>query len=117
MASRYELSIDQGSKAVRTLYVVSKVTRLPIDLTGCTARMHVRRWYDSSVPFLTLTTENSGLVVLPGTAGKLQIVLPASLTSNLTEYAGVYDVEVVFSDGEPRRVVEGEFKMKPEATR
>lgn len=51
---------------------------LPIDLSGRTARMHIRRDRDDEDPIFELTTENNGITL--GVDGSVTIQLPATAT-------------------------------------
>jgi hypothetical protein len=88
-----------------------------IDLTGFTARMHMRETVDAATPFLTLTTENGG-ITLGGTAGTVDLLAAATATSAITATAGVYDLELVASDGiTVTRLLEVLVVISPEVTR
>lgn len=91
-------------------------TPTPVDLTGCTARMHVRERIDSPTTLLELTTENGG-IELGGTAGTIRIRMSATATAALTWRTGVYDLEIEFPGGIVRRVLAGTVVVSPEVTR
>ena len=91
-------------------------TALPVDLAGCTARMHVRPELESETILLALTTENGG-IQLGGMPGHVQLFLSAEQTALLTWESGVYDLEVEFTDGDVRRLFAGSVKVSPEVTR
>ena len=89
----------------------------PIDLTGFTARMQMRETVEASTPFLTLTTENSG-ITLGGVAGTINILATAVATSAITATGGVYDLEIVSGDTiTVTRLLEGLVFISPEVTR
>jgi hypothetical protein len=50
----------------------------PVDLSGRTARMHIRRDRDDADPVFELTTENGGITL--GSDGQITITVPASDT-------------------------------------
>lgn len=90
-----------------------------IDLTGCTARMHIRAERDAAVPLVSLTTENGG-IVLGGVAGTVRRVISATATAALLlkDFAPAeYDLEIVFADGTVRRLLAGTVTLSPEITR
>ena len=90
---------------------------VPIDLTGFTARMHMRETVEASTPFLALTTENSG-ITLGGVAGTINILATAVATSAITATGGVYDLEIVAGDTiTVTRLLEGLVFISPEVTR
>ncbi len=88
-----------------------------IDLTGFTARMHMRDTLEATTPFLTLTTENGG-ITLGGAAGTVDLLASAAATSAISATSGVYDLELVASDGVTvTRLLEGLVTISPEVTR
>lgn len=88
-----------------------------IDLTGFTARMHMRDTLEATTPFLTLTTENGG-IALGGTAGTVDLLASAAATSAISATSGVYDLELVAGDGVTvTRLLEGLVTISPEVTR
>ena len=88
-----------------------------IDLTGYTARLHMRETLEAPIPFLTLTTENGG-IALGGTAGTVDLLVSAAATSAIAATSGVYDLELVAGDGVTvTRLLEGLVTISPEVTR
>lgn len=87
----------------------------PVDLTGYSARMQVRRTYDSTAVALTLTSSSG--IVLGGTAGT--IILDANPTTTAAIPAGqyVYDLEMVTAGSAVTRLLQGTFIVDPEVTR
>lgn len=91
-------------------------TPTPVDLTGCTARMQVRAKIGATEVLLTLTTENGG-VTLGGTAGTIDLLIEAEDTAAITWTSGVYDLEIIFTNGDVRRLLYGEVVVSREVTR
>lgn len=88
-----------------------------IDLTGFTARMHMRDTLEATTPFLTLTTENGG-IALGGAAGTVDLLASAAATSSISATSDVYDLELVAGDGVTvTRLLEGLVTISPEVTR
>lgn len=87
-----------------------------IDLTGYTARMQVRSSIDADAVLLSLTTENGG-IVLGGANGTVELVMIAAQTAAQTWLKGVYDLELVRSDGYVTRFVQGAIATYKEVTR
>ncbi|MBL0318169.1 MAG: hypothetical protein IPP74_02520 [Alphaproteobacteria bacterium] len=87
----------------------------PVNLTGFTARMHMRETLEAADPFLTLTTENGG-ITLGGVAGTIQLLASATQTTAITATSGVYDLELV-SGANVTRLLEGLVIISPEVTR
>lgn len=78
--------------------------------------MHVRSNVTSNTTAITLTTENSR-IVLGGTAGTVTLTIAATDTANLTAGLYVYDLELVSSANVVTRLIEGNFNVKAEVTR
>lgn len=87
----------------------------PVNLTGFTARMHMRETLEAADPFLTLTTENGG-ITLGGVAGTIQLLASATQTTAITATSGVYDLELA-SGANVTRLLEGLAIISPEVTR
>lgn len=87
----------------------------PVNLTGFTARLHMRETLEAADPFLTLTTENGG-ITLGGVAGTIQMLASATQTTAITATSGVYDLELV-SGANVTRLLEGLVIISPEVTR
>jgi len=115
-AGRKNIVVEKGSTFLLTL-VWKDHNRVPIDLTGYTARMQVRKSYSSAEKLLDLTTEK-GCIVLGGVSGTIMINAPADKTSIIHDNirSGVYDLEVVRGLN-VRRLIEGEVDIRPEVTR
>jgi len=115
-AFRLQLVILQG-ETYSALHVWKAGTpALPVDLTGCSARMQVRSELPSPEVLLELTTDN-GRIELGGTNGEITLKLSAAETAALTWERGKYDLEIVHSDASVRRLLEGSIKVKREVTR
>ena len=115
-AGLYNIVADQGATLSRTITWKDSAKRA-INITGYTARMHVRTTVDASTTLLELTTENTRLV-LGGAAGTVTISVPASVTANLTPGIHVYDLELVAPvSGVVNRLIQGNFVVRPEVTR
>jgi hypothetical protein len=78
--------------------------------------MQVRATTDSPTIIVSLTTEN-GRISLGGVAGTIDLLIPATATTGLTPGLYIYDLELVSAGGEVTRIVEGNFKIKPEVTK
>lgn len=114
-AAPYDILIEQG--ATFQLNIVYKDSNdVPIDISGYTARMQVRRSYDAPTPLLNLTTEN-GCITLGGVAGTLAVEAPASMTSSLPPKPSVYDLELISPSGDVTRLIRGAAAISPEVTK
>lgn len=87
-----------------------------VDLTGCTARMHIRGKLADASTLLTLTTEN-GRIALGGVAGTVDLYISDEDTAAISWTAGVWDLEIVLSNGDVTRLAEGSVSVSKEVTR
>lgn len=86
----------------------------PIDLTGYTARMEVRKNKTSGTVLVTLTTEN-GRITLGGTNGKIDLEIEAATTEEFTAGIYMYDLNLMIAD-KVYRLMEGTFTVSGEVT-
>lgn len=115
-ASILPIEIEQGATFIKHLTWQLGVPSVPVDLTGCTARMQVRERAESLLALLTLTTENGG-ITLGGATGTISIRADAAKTQQVVKRAGVYDLEVEFPDGTVRRLIGGPVVISPGVSR
>ena len=94
--------------------VISKAP--PVDLSGYTARMQVRRSVSAADVLLEASTSNDRIQLDP-LAGRVTLVLPADVTSAINWTRGLYDIELVSPDGDVTRLVQGEITVSKEVTR
>jgi hypothetical protein len=113
---KHNITIIQGATLRDETTWRAGTPSVPVDLTGCTARMQVRERVNSPAALLTLTTENGG-ISLGGTAGTVNIFMSATATAALTWKGGVYDLEIEFGNGDVRRLLAGSVSVSPEVTR
>jgi hypothetical protein len=125
IAGTYNMTIEQGSTFGRLISVEQPdlvtdptgATFEPFLLNGYTARMQIRRNVDSSTAMLSLTTENGGITINPGTEdNEIKLSITATNTALLTS-DGVYDLEIIDSLGEVSKVIRGTVTVIPEVTR
>lgn len=114
LAGVHNFTIDQGAYWQRSLKLFNPDESL-YNLTGHTARMHLRREVKAPNPVISLTTEN-GRISLGGSNGVITLTLEAADTATITHDC-VYDLEIVTSAGKPYRVIGGNIKLNPEVTR
>lgn len=88
----------------------------PLDLTGFTARMHIRASVGSADVLLELSTENGGIAIDPAT-GTITLSISATDTAALTWRQGVYDLELTDGAGVVTRLARGRVAVCPEVTR
>ena len=115
IAGLYNITCQQGATFQRQITWTDSA-KDPYDLTTYTARMQVRETASANTVIISLTTENSR-IVLGNTAGTIDLLIPAANTTTLTPGQYVYDLELVSGGGEVTRLLEGNFKVTAEVTR
>ncbi len=110
------LTIEQGSTFSKII-IYRDANSDPVDLTGYTAKMQIRKTKDSSTILLTLNTSN-GYLVLGGVAGTITINVPASISDALDFVWGRYDLEL-YPGGDTTqavRLLEGKINLSKQVT-
>lgn len=113
LAGLLDIEIEQGA-TFNLAFIYQDELEQPINLTGMTARMQLRRQYKSPEYILSLTTENNRIVIEP-LEGKITLNISATDTSNLSG-TGVYDLELI-SGSTVNRILEGTYTVCSEATK
>lgn len=116
MAAIVDIEQDQGATLSRQFIWKTGEPALEVDLTGYTARMHIRTAVDATTITLELTTEN-GRITLGGVAGTIDLLVDATTTATLVAGTYRYDLELVSAGGYVTRLIEGKFKVRAEVTR
>lgn len=113
--AQHDITIDQGATFELGLTWTDNAA-VPVDMTGATARMMVRRRHKDDTVLLSLTSA-SGITINVAT-GRIDVVATATLTAALpAPLTGVYDLEVEFDTGRVVRLVQGATIITPEVTR
>ena len=92
MATKFNIDIIRGSRYIKGFTYVNS-SKEAIDLTGLSARMHIREKDNSKTEELELTTDNGMLTIIPLT-GQINIILTAVDTASITINKGVSDLEL-----------------------
>lgn len=114
-AGTYDFEIEQGTTFNKE-FIWKDVNGDPVNLSGYTARMQVRGTVSSADVLLSMTTENSR-ITLGGAAGTIDLDLTAADTAGITWRRGVYDLELVSSNGTVTRLLQGVITISREVTR
>jgi hypothetical protein len=86
----------------------------PVNLTGYTARLQIRK--AQQTPVLVDATTETGEIEVLGTLGTLLVTLSATQTTNLNMRTLKYDLEVESPDGEVDRLLEGAVTVSANIT-
>jgi hypothetical protein len=112
-AGIYNFTMDQGS--VWDLEITYQDPNgTPINLTGFTAKMQLRKEYNSTIADLTLTTGGGGIVI-SGATGKIDISASAAQTAVLDPTYYVYDLELT-SGTNISRLIQGQITVAEQVT-
>ncbi|MDH1476779.1 hypothetical protein N5F13_19960 [Comamonas thiooxydans] len=117
--AKVKLLILQGATFRKRLRW-SSPSGVPIDLTACTARMQVREEKSSPTVLLSLGTTgapDTGLIVLGGVDGTIDLSVSAEITAAIDWTSGVWDLEIIMSNGDVVRLAEGSVSVSAEVTR
>lgn len=93
-----------------------EATAVPVNLTGCTAEMHIREKIESNTILMTLSTTN-GRVILGGALGTVTLRITDEDTAPITWKSGVYDLKITFPSGDSIYFVEGSITADKKVTR
>lgn len=121
-AAEVDLELDQGSTWAQPIEWVGEDEQ-PIDPTGLTLRMQVRRKMadrDTGDPVLSLTSEDGGIVVDPeDETFTFMLTASAAVTAGIPAGRYVYDVEFVVegADDPVDKLMRGALLVIPEVTR
>lgn len=114
-AGTYDITIEQGATFTLNLrWLDSEGT--PIDITGYTARMQVRRKYSDKTSVLSLTSQDNE-IILGDSLGTIDVTASDEKTAAINIKAGVYDLELETPSGDVVRLVQGTAVISPEATK
>lgn len=99
----------------------------PVDVSGYTARMQIRRTIDATDVLLELTTENGGITLGPSPVPpaapdynillEIQAAATATLPATLDDHKWRYDLELVPAGGKVVRLLMGKLVVSLEVTR
>jgi hypothetical protein len=117
------LLIEQGATFQWTLLFplnANNPTGPKMDLTGYSARMHIRSEVASTVVLASLTssvlTITGGILMVP-LEGRMDIELSDTVTSAFNFERAVYDLELVSPSGIVTRLFKGSVSLSLEVTR
>lgn len=99
-------------------YISGGVIRFkpPVDLTGFSARMSLRKKVKDAASLFDLTDGN-GRIVLNNTTKTITLVIQDEETELLTFNSAVYDLELVDGSDEVSRLLSGRITLDKEVTR
>lgn len=88
----------------------------PTDLTGYTARMHIRENIDDTTAIVELTSVGGDITLSP-TDGRIEVKIDDTATAAYDFDEAVYDLEVEDAAGDTTRLLYGTVTLSKEVTR
>lgn len=92
-------------------------SREPFNLTGYTARMMLRKQFESPAPAVSLSTNSGGGISIDGPAGKIFCTLTPEQTSALLASPYLYDLELTSPAGTVTTLAAGRFEVQRDVSR
>lgn len=115
MTAKYDFKLNQGTD-LTVPFCLSDESGEPCNLLGFTAQMQLRVNTASGKLVDTLTSENGGISIDPE-KGVLSLAFKHEKTSQYPATCLAYDIELVSTDNNITRIVEGKITVSPEVTR
>lgn len=112
-AGKVDLEIDKGATYNKTFYWKDSAGAA-IDMTGYTAKMHIKQNISSTTVIAELTTENGGITITP-LEGKIELYISDEDTALITQLSGVYDLNLMLS-GDLKKFVRGSVSFPASIT-
>lgn len=113
MTLQYHLRINQG-ETFQVAIPVLDANNSPVALSGMTVRGQIRTHAAAPTVLHEWTLVNSGLAF---DVNDVILKVPAATSSAWTWRTATYDLELVDTDGNVTRLVEGHVIVHPEVTR
>jgi hypothetical protein len=111
-----DICIFQGATFNQTLFYETGEPSAPVNLSGYTAKMHVRSKPESKALILELSTDN-GRIILNETTGSIRLFISAADSALLSVCdKAVYDLELT-TGAVTTRILQGNVIISPEVTR
>lgn len=113
-----DICIFQGATFDQVIYYETGSPSTPVNLTGFTAKMHIRSKPESKALILELSTTNGRITLNYGSNnGAIRLFISATDTASLSVCdKAVYDLEL-YNGGVTTRILQGNVIISPEVTR
>ena len=113
--AEFNFKLNQGA-CLSVPFLLLDDSETPIDLTGFSAAMQLRKNYYSKEAIDTLTSDN-GRLVIDAKKGCITAMFHHEETQAYPAQVVVYDLEITSKDGQRTRIVEGKITIRAEVTR
>jgi hypothetical protein len=114
-AATYDFEIEQGATLLKPI-VWKDSNGTPVNLSGYTARMQIRRSVAAEDVLLELSTANNRINI-DALNGTVTLIFDSATTAAFTWTSGVYDLELTSSGGVVTRLIQGKITVSKEVTR
>jgi hypothetical protein len=113
-----DIVIFQGATFDQVLYYETGDPPFAVDLSGYTAKMHIRSKPESKALILELSTQaGNNRITLNETTGSIRLSISSQVTSSLSTCdKAVYDLELT-TGSITTRILQGNVIISPEVTR
>ena len=120
-ALRANFVIEQNATFDPVVRLKIKGTDDPVDLTGFTALMQIRKTRATDEVLVQLSTdslpEDDGTITIDGPNGLLELFIDDAVTATFLEGYGVYDILLTAPSGRSSRPIEGSITFSPGSTK
>lgn len=106
MAANNDIVIDQYATFRTAFKWQTKSSGAPVNLTGYTAAMQIRRTPADSTALVSLSSPSNGITIVP-LDGRVEIEIAATTTATLVPGRYVYDLLLTNPSSKKKRLVEG----------
>lgn len=114
--AKRKIEVFQGKTYICSIKIITSETGPPLDLTGYSIRMQIRKEYSSEEALLTLTSDD-GDFSIDESIGKATLTISAEDTASLDAGYYKYDIEFFNNSGYVFCPFYGTFRVRPEVTR
>lgn len=116
-AGEYNITIEQGA-VFRKVLTWTDSEDAPINLTGYTALMQIRKEDTGGDVIIELSTLNDKIVITPA-EGKIELFIPATETAEFSFDSAYYDLELIppSEEDETVRLLQGKVTLSTEITK
>jgi hypothetical protein len=87
---------------------------VPLDISDAIIRMQLRLEYGGNVYLALTSVDNEGITILDAVNGIFKI---NEQIINIKANSYIYDIEIIFANGEVKTWVSGNFNILPDVTR
>lgn len=99
-------------------YVISVDSiKYPINISGWTARMQIRKTVGSTGTPLADISSANGTIIIDGPNGKIELIIPKSITVNIPVGSWAYDCLVTNSSGWTEQIIFGAANVAERTTK